>query len=75
MDWSIVLLIIIVGFMVYQCLLSPTSFLRSRKNVMRHMRDVNAKKGITMRPGWIYTLPGGKRIMSKTGKKKDIKEI
>ena len=75
MDWSAVLLIVIVGFVVYQCLLSPTSFLRSHKSIMKHMRNVNAKKGITMRPGWIYMLPGGKRIMSRTGKEKDVKEV
>ncbi len=74
-DWSVVLLILMVSFIVYICLLSPTSFLRSHKDIMRHMREKNARKGITMHPGWVYKLPGGKKIMSRTGKEKDAREV
>lgn len=70
-----IIFVILVGFMIYECLLSPTSFLRSRRSIMRYMREKNAKKGITMRPGWIYVLPRGKRIVSYTGKEEDAKEI
>ena len=60
-----------VGFMLYECLLSPTSFLRSHREIMRYMRGRNEKRGITMRPGWVYKDPSGKRIVSETGKEED----
>lgn len=60
-----------VGYMFYSIFLGPCSLLRSHKDIMRYMRQKNAKKGITMRPGWWYGMPGGREVMSPTGRKKD----
>ncbi len=39
-----IILIFLAGFMIYELLLSPTSFLRPCREIMRYMRDYNAKR-------------------------------
>ena len=70
-----ILFILLIGFVIYDCVLSPTGFFTSKKEIMRHVRRRNKKRGITMRPGWAYCDPDGKKIMSSSGRPEDAKEI
>ena len=66
-----VLFILWGAWIIWDLFLGPTSLSRSHRQIMAHMRRKNAKRGITMRPGWQYHLPDGRIEMSWTGKLKD----
>jgi hypothetical protein len=72
MDWSIIVLLVGYGWIIWEVMLSPTALTRSKRDVMAHMRRVNAKRGITMRPNWWYKMPDGTEHMSPTGREKDM---
>lgn len=68
MDILVIILTLLVGYMVF---LVGESCL-PRKTLMRRRRDRNERRGITMRPGWMYKMPNGETHMSPTGREKDM---
>lgn len=65
MDWSIIILALLVGNMVWACTFSECGVVWSKKQIMRRQRR-------DMRPNWVYKLPDETTEMSPTGHKKDI---
>jgi len=54
-----IIFMVLGSYILYDLLLSPTGLLKSRKEIMRHVRKQNERKGIIKRPGWNY---GGRNI-------------
>jgi len=71
MDWSVMLLAGMWIWILWEVAIGSTALWRSKRDVMAHVRRVNAKRGITMRPGWWYKMPDGTAHMSPTGRERD----
>lgn len=68
MDWSIIILALLVGNMIWACTFGECGLVWSKKQIMRKQRRHNPD----MRPNWVYKLPNGITEMSPTGHRKDI---
>lgn len=71
-DWSVFVLLAMWAPMIWELTFSPTSIWRSKREVMAHVQKMNAKRGITMRPGWRYHMADGTTHMSPTGRERDM---
>jgi hypothetical protein len=71
MDFSGLILSLMWMWIIWDAMIGPTALWRSRRDVMSHMRKVNQRRGITMRPNWWYHMPDGTSHMSPTGREKD----
>ena len=72
MDWSYVILGLLVAFCLWDAILSPSrGLIWSREQKIARRRDWKASRGYTMRPGYVYRMPDGTEHMSPTGRDVD----
>lgn len=72
LDWSWVVLIGLWVWIIYDLTIGEAGWFHSHREVMRRVREKNARRGITMRPRYWYKLPDGTMVMSQTGREKDM---
>lgn len=61
----------LMAWVAFDLLCGPEAVWRSRKAILAHVQKQNDRRGITMRPGWLYKWPDGSRHRSRTGRSRD----